>query len=134
MDVKSVLKHVKLTEASKLFDVGIGVYLLNPLKSSYTFDDVAKEYLDGKLLPTREDLLGKETFRTAWEKSLEGLGTYACYVAYTVLASRVPIEKALHETGNVEGLYRNGTPAGIHPGFHGEMGNLCQRRGTEELR
>ena len=98
MDVKSVLKHVKLTEASKVFDVGIGVYLLNPLKSSYTFDDVAKEYLDGKLLPTREDLLGKETFRTAWEKSLEGLGTYACYVAYTVLASRVPIEKALHET------------------------------------
>lgn len=36
MDVKSVLKHVKLTEASKVFDVGIGVYLLNPLKSSYT--------------------------------------------------------------------------------------------------
>ena len=98
MDVKSVLKHVKLTEASKLFDVGIGVYLLNPLKSSYTFDDVAKEYLDGKLLPTREDLLGKDTFRTAWEKSLDSLGSYACYVAYTVLASRAPIEKALHET------------------------------------
>ena len=98
MDVKSVLKHVKLTETSHVFDTGIGVYLLNPLKSSYTFDDVAKEYLDGKLLPTREDLLGKDSIQKAWEKSSEGLGTYACYVAYTALASRGPIEKALHET------------------------------------
>ena len=98
MDVKSVLKHVKLTESSHVFDTGIGVYLLNPLKSSYTFDDVAKEYLDGKLLPTREDLLGKDSFQKAWEKSSEGLGTYACYVAYTTLASREPITKALYET------------------------------------
>ena len=98
MDVKSVLKHVKLTETSHVFDTGIGVYLLNPLKSSYTFDDVAKEYLDGKLLPTREDLLGKDSIQKAWEKSSEGLGTYACYVAYTALASRGPIEKTLHET------------------------------------
>ena len=98
MDVKSVLKHVKLTEASHVFDTGIGVYLLNPLKSSYTFDDVAKEYLDGKLLPTRENLLGKDSIQKAWEKSSEGLGTYACYVAYTALASRGSIEKALHET------------------------------------
>lgn len=98
MDVKSVLKHVKLTETSHVFDTGIGVYLLNPLKSSYTFDDMAKEYLDGKLLPTREDLLGKDSIQKAWEKSSEGLGTYACYVAYTALASRGPIEKALHET------------------------------------
>ena len=98
MDVKSVLKHVKLTESSHVFDTGIGVYLLNPLKSSYTFDDVAKEYLDGKLLPTREDLLGKDSVRKAWEKSSEGLGTYACYVAYTTLASREPITKALYET------------------------------------
>ena len=98
MDVKSVLKHVKLTETSHVFDTGIGVYLLNPLKSSYTFDDVAKEYLDGKLLPTRENLLGKDSIQKAWEKSSEGLGTYACYVAYTALASRGLIEKALHET------------------------------------
>ena len=98
MDVKSVLKHVKLTETSHVFDTGIGVYLLNPLKSSYTFDDVAKEYLDGKLLPTRENLLGKDSIQKAWEKSSEGLGTYVCYVAYTALASRGPIEKALHET------------------------------------
>lgn len=98
MDVKSVLKHVELTESSHVFDTGIGVYLLNPLKSSYTFDDVAKEYLDGKLLPTREDLLGRDSIQKAWEKSSEGLGTYACYVAYTTLASREPIEKALHET------------------------------------
>lgn len=75
MDVKSVLKHVKLTETSHVFDTGIGVYLLNPLKSSYTFDDVAKEYLDGKLLPTREDLLGKDSIQKAWENPPKDWGS-----------------------------------------------------------
>ena len=81
MDIKSLLKHVELTKPSQIFDTGIGVYLLNPLKSSYTYDDVAKEYLDGKLLPAREDLLGKTSFRKAWESSMEELMKYACYSA-----------------------------------------------------
>ena len=46
---------------TQVFDIGIGAYLLNPLKSTYTYDDVAKEYLDGILLPAREDLLGKDS-------------------------------------------------------------------------
>ena len=97
MDIKSLLKHVELTKPSQIFDTGIGVYLLNPLKSSYTYDDVAKEYLDGKLLPAREDLLGKTSFRKAWESSMEELMKYACYSAYTVYCSRKAVENALRE-------------------------------------
>ena len=98
MDIKTLLKHVRISDASRIFDVGIGVYLLNPLKSSYSYDDVAREYLDGSIFPSREDLLGKTAFRKAWEESREGLFRYACYVAYTVCASRELIEEKLKET------------------------------------
>ena len=98
MDIKALLKHVRISDASRIFDTGIGVYLLNPLKSSYSYDDVAREYLDGSIFPSREDLLGKTSFRKAWEESREGLFRYACYVAYTVCASRELIEEKLKET------------------------------------
>ena len=98
IDVKSMLKHVGLEDAGHVFDTGVAVYLLNPLKSSYTFDDIAREYLDGALLPTRTDLLGKDSLKAAWEKSSGGLMSYACHLAYTAYATREPIENALKET------------------------------------
>ena len=98
IDVKSMLKHVGLEDAGHVFDTGVAVYLLNPLKSSYTFDDIAREYLDGALLPTRTDLLGKDSLKAAWEKSSDGLMSYACHLAYTAYATREPIENALKET------------------------------------
>ena len=98
MDIKALLKHVRISNVSGIFDTGIGVYLLNPLKSSYSYDDVARDYLDGSLFPSREDLLGKTSFRKAWEESRDGLSRYACYVAYTVYASRELIEEKLKET------------------------------------
>ena len=98
IDVKSMLKHVGLEDAGHVFDTGVAVYLLNPLKSSYTFDDIAREYLDGVLLPTRTDLLGKDSLKAAWEKSSDRLMSYACHLAYTAYATREPIENALKET------------------------------------
>ena len=59
---------------------------------------MAREYRDGSIFPSREDLLGKTSFRKAWEESREGLFRYACYVAYTVCASRELIEEKLKET------------------------------------
>ena len=40
----------------------------------------------------------KHLFRKAWEESREGLFRYACYVAYTVCASKELIEEKLKET------------------------------------
>lgn len=98
LDVKALLKYINMKDPSRVFDLGVGVYLLNPLKSSYTFDDIAREYMDGVLLPTRSDLLGKDSLKAAREKSSDGLMSYACYLAYTAYASREPVEKALKET------------------------------------
>ena len=99
LDIKQFLKHVPLEDETQVFDIGIGAYLLNPLKSTYTYDDIAKEYLDGVLLPAREDLLGKDSLKKAWESSEDGLMAYSCYMAYTAFASRIPIENSLKDCG-----------------------------------
>ena len=99
LDIKQFLKHVALENETQVFDIGIGAYLLNPLKSTYTYDDVAKEYMDGVLLPAREDLLGKDSLKKAWEGSADGLMPYGCYMAYTALAARIPLENSLKDSG-----------------------------------
>lgn len=99
LDAKALLKHVRLEKPDMVFDSGIAAYLLNPLKASYTYDGMAREYLDGSLLPAKEELLGKMSLKKAWEDEAEGLKTLACYMAYTALACREPMEKALRESG-----------------------------------
>ena len=99
LDVKALLKHIKSDDPMAVFDAGVAAYLLNPLKSSYTYDDMAKEYLNGRILPAREELLGKKTVEKAWEESAEGLTAWACYMAYTALACRKPMCEALCDTG-----------------------------------
>lgn len=98
LDVKALLKHVNMQKPAGVFDAGVGAYLLNPLKSSYTFDDIAKEYMGGVLLPSREALLGKNSLAKAWEEGLDGLMNLACYMAYTALGCMAPVKKALQET------------------------------------
>ena len=63
MDIKSMLKHVNIPGHSRAFDLGVAAYLLNPLKSSYTYDDIAKEYLNGRLLPSRGRAHRKSRFQ-----------------------------------------------------------------------
>ena len=97
LDVKSLLKSVKAENPDAVFDAGIAAYLLNPLKSSYTYDDMAKEYLDGRIFPTKEELLGKTSLQKAWEEGAQGLTSWTCYMAYTALACQEPMCEALKE-------------------------------------
>ena len=99
LDVKALLKYIQFDDPMAVFDAGVAAYLLNPLKSSYTYDDMAKEYLSGRILPAREELLGKKTVEKAWEESAEGLTAWGCYMAYTALACRKPMCEALRDTG-----------------------------------
>lgn len=99
MDIKALLKYAELPGPSRVFDVSVGAYLLNPLKSSYAYEDVAKEFLDGALLPSRETLLGKKSVGKAWEESAEELTLWASYMAYTALRAVKPITEALEQTG-----------------------------------
>ena len=94
-DVKSMLKHILLEPDTKIFDCGIAAYLLNPLKGSYPYNEIAREYLSGREFPAREELLGKISLKKAWEEELVEARNLACYMAYTALAAFHPLEERL---------------------------------------
>ena len=48
LDVKETISEISKVSHKKVFDAGIAAYLLNPLKSSYTYDDIAKRVLRRK--------------------------------------------------------------------------------------
>ena len=45
-DIKSAMEHIHLTRQDNCLDATVAAYLLNPLKSNYTYEDVAREQLD----------------------------------------------------------------------------------------
>ena len=104
---KTMLKRADLTPDANVFDCGIAAYLLNPLKSTYTYEELAKDYLDGKLLPGKEELLGKISLKKAWEEDMPELEHLACYMAYTAFATRAPPESEASGNRYVEGIYRD---------------------------
>lgn len=90
-----------LRERGRCFDGVIGAYLINPLKSEYTYDEIAKDFL-GELYPSREELLEKKAFPHAWEQERENFARYICYQAYTAVKTVAVIREQLHQTGMEE--------------------------------
>ena len=84
-----------------LFDGVIAAYLLNPLKSEYPYEDLAKDYA-GLMIPSRMDLLGKLSVEKAFEEKEADALKYLCYEVYTALATKEAMESELRETGMYE--------------------------------
>lgn len=108
LDVKETISEISKVSHKKVFDAGIAAYLLNPLKSSYTYDDIAKEYL-GEMLPAKEDLIGKLSYTKAMsekEAKEEEVAKSICYMAYTALRSRNALMEAL-EKSNMKALFED---------------------------
>ncbi|MGN0333211.1 MAG: DNA polymerase I, partial [Lachnospiraceae bacterium] len=80
-DLKSALKYLDIKKRENCFDVLVAAYLLNPLNSGYTPEDVAREQLDLMLEDKAEQ------------------NVKICYEAYTVFASAEKLFKKLSEAG-----------------------------------
>lgn len=80
-DLKAQMEFLKIKRKDNCFDATVAAYLLNPLKSDYTYEDVAREQLD---------LISEDK---------TDLTTKACYEAYTAYASSAKLEKRLKEDG-----------------------------------
>ncbi|MCU6763484.1 DNA polymerase I [uncultured Roseburia sp.] len=104
-DLKALLKQISIPEEQSCFDTTIAAYLLNPLKNEYSYDDLAKDYLN-LMIPSRMDLIGKLSFAKANEEKEEELNRLACYTAYISLACHTALEKQLEETQMLK-LYRS---------------------------
>lgn len=81
IQLKSQLAYFNAGESANIFDEGIAAYLLNPLKDTYYYDDIARDYL--KLtIPSRAELLGKESLLAAAAIKPKDFINYCCYQSY----------------------------------------------------
>lgn len=85
--LKEFLQYLPGARNGKCFDVIVAAYLLNPLKSDYGYEDVAREQL-GLLIDEKLDDKKK-----------------SCYEAYTAYAAVPGLEKKLREE-NMDRLFR----------------------------
>lgn len=104
MDIKKLLKNVKNIRPEQVFDAGIAAYLLNPLKNTYTYDDLAKEYLQ-VYLPSTEEIFDTAKLPDLAAVSDELAGCYAGNMSYAVYRVREIMEQRLEAEG-MSRLYR----------------------------
>ncbi len=76
-DLKTLLKIFPLTSEGRVKDTSIAAYLLNPLKDTYHYDDIARDYLD-LTLPSKKELLDKQKLNVFNLQEEQVLG----YLAY----------------------------------------------------
>lgn len=95
-DLKPQLMYLTDAEPRHYFDVKIAAYLLNPLKNEYSYEDLAKDYLE-EMIPSRMDLLGKMSFADAMEKEPEKFLGCVCYMAYVNLRAAAKLTEALKQ-------------------------------------
>lgn len=118
LDLKHDLQFLEDKERSNIMDLGIAAYLVNPLRDSYTYDELAKDYL-GMLLPSKEDLIGKLSLQDAYEQK-EEFSKYACYCAYVAYEAMEVLMVRLKET-EMFSLYQTIELPLIYTLFHMEQ-------------
>ncbi len=80
-DIKSRLQYLDIHRQETCFDMTVAAYLINPLKNSYSYEDVAREQLD-LVIEEKSDFYIK-----------------VCYEAYTARAASETLRKCLKEKG-----------------------------------
>ena len=99
MDVKSLLKTADIKDDGRIFDAGVAAYLLNPLKSTYSCEDIAREYLGGRLVPSREELIGKRSFDKAFAEDGNAVERYAAAMAEVPVNAMPALTEELDKSG-----------------------------------
>lgn len=81
INLKEKLDILDIDYSDSIVDLSIYAYLINPLKDTYDYDDIARDYMSLQPL-SRSELLGKTSVRKASEGSQEELVKAACMCAY----------------------------------------------------
>lgn len=69
-----------------LMDVSLAAYLINPLQSSYSYEELARQYC-GRFLKSRSELLGKAELEDCLSSQPEQVMTYICHTAWATFSS-----------------------------------------------
>ena len=122
LDLKSQLPYLNLDYGSRVVDMGVAGYLLNPLKDTYDYDDLARDYL-GMTVPSRADLLAKKTPGAALREELPEAVTCCCYMAYVAYKAAGVLKDRLEQEGMFE-LYRTMEMPLIYSLYHMEQAGV----------
>ncbi len=101
LNLKVQLSYLGLGYDSPVLDAGVAGYLLNPLKDTYDYDDLARDYL-GMTVPSQADLLGKQPLADALGQDEEKAVSCACYMGYIAWKALPELTRRLQ----AEGMYR----------------------------
>ncbi|SNU05539.1 DNA polymerase I [Lachnospiraceae bacterium] len=104
LSIKEYIDVFSFAEDDRLFDISLGAYLLDPLKSSYSYDYIADKYLDLSLTEEKE-LIGKKEI-TLFSIDDNDVRKVLGYKAYVALNAALPVKKQIQEKG-MEALYRD---------------------------
>lgn len=97
LDVKAACKLLDIPENPAVWDLGIAAYLLNPLKSTYDYDDLARDYL-GQTIPSRADLFGKAAGKLTAGERAERVCTALAEEARVCREAQETLKNSLTET------------------------------------
>lgn len=93
-------------DAESIFDISIAAYLLNPLQSTYDYDDIAREYL-GMNVPAFDEIFPKtKKSETPSDEIPANILKYACYNAYVAYKAKDALTEKLKETEMLD-IYNN---------------------------
>ncbi len=81
LDLAELLRLLDLKESAAYTDVSVGAYLLNPLKNSYRYEDIARDYL-GAVLPAAAELFDKKSLPSDDDEK---------YITYISRFAQVPL-------------------------------------------
>ncbi len=96
--LKEQLPYLPVSHEDNVFDAAVAAYLLNPLTDTYHYDDIARDYLN-MTLPSREDLIGKNTLYLASDENAKAVKTLACYSAFIAYRSAERLKELLYRSG-----------------------------------
>lgn len=101
LDLKSQLPYLNLDYGSPVLDLGVAGYLLNPLKDTYAYDDLARDYLD-MTVPSKADLLGKQSLGAALLDGDQKAINCVCYMGYIAWRAMPELNRKLEQDGMLE--------------------------------
>lgn len=87
-----------------VFDLGVACYLLNPLKDTYYYDDIARDILDVSV-PSRQELIGKADI-TMFTLEEDNVKSYISNQICIIYAAADKVRSLLQEKNMLE-LYEN---------------------------
>ncbi len=128
LKLKKQLPFLNLDYGSPAMDDEVAGYLLNPLKDTYDYDDLARDYL-GLTVPSKADLLEKRSVGEALAAGEEKAGVCVCYMGYIAWKAAQILEDKLRAAG-MWTLFANMEMPLIYSLYHMEQAGIRVQKDT----